>query len=56
MHSPTIGERIDVLGYEPVDDTAGRSATVLRDEIEPVCETPRPEGCGVDGPNVPDAS
>ena len=36
VNSPTIWERIDMLGYEPVDDTAGRSATLLRDEIEPV--------------------
>lgn len=45
-----------MLGYEPVDDTAGRSATLLRDEIEPVRETPGPGGYGVDGANVLDAS
>jgi tripartite-type tricarboxylate transporter receptor subunit TctC len=42
MQSPTTRKRIDALGYEPVDDTPGRFATALSDEIAAVRETLKP--------------
>jgi tripartite-type tricarboxylate transporter receptor subunit TctC len=42
VQSPTTKKRIDSLGYEPVDDTPGRFATALFDEIAAVRETLKP--------------
>jgi tripartite-type tricarboxylate transporter receptor subunit TctC len=42
VQSPTTKKRIDALGYEPVDDTPGRFATALFDEIAAVRETLQP--------------
>ena len=33
MNDPVVRERIEALGYEPIDDTPARFRAALRDEI-----------------------